>query len=138
MLLLKTRMPMKRYRKLMVSLFGCALLSELQTVLAQETPLPIVAVIHVDVMPQYAPSAAVLLVQLRHDSLRDSGERNFQVLREIGRPNHFTLVEEWADQKAYDAHNSAPHTRQFRDLLQPMLGSPFDERLHTELPGKDK
>jgi quinol monooxygenase YgiN len=47
-------------------------------------------------------------------------------------------VEEWADQKAYDAHNSAPHTRQFRDLLQPMLGSPFDERLHTELPGKDK
>jgi hypothetical protein len=26
-----------------------------------------------------------------------------------------------------------PHTRQFREKLQPLLGSPFDERLHTHM-----
>ncbi len=120
----------------MCLVFACVVLSGLQSLLAQETPQPIVTVIHVDVMPQFAGPAATLLAQLRRDSLHDSGEKNFQVLQEIGRLNHFTLVEEWSDRKAYDAHNAAPHTRQFRDQLQPMLGSPFDERLHNELPGE--
>ncbi len=97
----------------------------------QGADTPIVAVIHVDAMPQYTDAAATLLDRFRRDSLADAGEKEFLVLQEIGRLNHFTLVEKWADQKAYDAHNSAKHTRQFRDELQPMLGSPFDERLHT-------
>ncbi|MEI9999419.1 MAG: putative quinol monooxygenase [Verrucomicrobiota bacterium] len=101
---------------------------------AQDSAGPIVTVIHIDVMPPRAQDAATLLARFRQDSLHDPGEKSFQVLREIGRPNHFTLVEAWSDQKAYDGHNAAPHTRQFRDQLQPMLGSPFDERLHTELP----
>ncbi len=105
------------------------LFSWAQAAPAQETSTPITTVIHIDVMPQFAPSAAVLLEQFRRDSLQDPGEKEFHVLQEIGRPNHFTLVEEWTDRKAYDI---ASHTRHFRDQLQPMLGSPFDERLHTE------
>ncbi len=56
------------------------------------------------------------------------------VLQQDGRPNHFTLLEEWRAQADYDTHLGAAHTRHFREALQPMLGSPFDERLHTELP----
>jgi quinol monooxygenase YgiN len=112
---------------------GCALLLCLQTAFAQESATPVVTVIHIDAMPQYTQFAVALLAHFRRDSLKDHGEKAFQVLQEIGHTNHFTLVEEWADQKAYDDHNIAPHTRQFRDQIQPMLGSPFDERLHTEL-----
>jgi quinol monooxygenase YgiN len=39
----------------------------------------------------------------------------------------------WENRAAFDAHLEAEHTREFRGKLQPMLGSPFDERLHVML-----
>ncbi len=90
-------------------------------------------VIHVDVMPPFIKPAEALLDTLRNDSLKDKGAKSFKVLQEDSRSNHFTLVEEWADQNAYDAYISNIHTRQFRDKIQPMLGAPLDERIHVEL-----
>jgi quinol monooxygenase YgiN len=98
----------------------------------------IVAVIHVDARPSDTRPASTLLDRFRRSSLRDPGAKGFEVLQEIGHPNHFTLVEKWFDQKAYDEHNLAKHTRHFRDQLQPMLASPFDERIHTELVEENK
>ena len=95
----------------------------------------IVTVIHVDARPADTRSAQALLDGFRRNSLRDPGAKGFEVLQEIDHPNHFTLVEKWIDEKAYEAHNLARHTRHFRDQLQPMLASPFDERIHTELGG---
>jgi quinol monooxygenase YgiN len=102
---------------------------------AQQPEELIVAVIHVDARPSDTRSASALLYGFRRSSLRDPGAKEFEVLQEIGHPNHFTLVEKWFNQKAYDEHNLAKHTRHFRDQMQPMLASPFDERIHTELNG---
>jgi quinol monooxygenase YgiN len=52
------------------------------------------------------------------------------VQQQGNRPNHFSVVEIWADQKAYDAHVMATHTRQFRETLGPMSGALYDERLY--------
>jgi hypothetical protein len=30
-----------------------------------------------------------------------------------------------------EAHEGAAHTKKFREQIDPMLGSPYDERLHT-------
>ena len=106
-----------------------------QTSNAQQPEEVIVTVIHVDARPADTRSAVALLDGFRRTSLRDPGAKAFEVLQEIGHPNHFTLVEKWLDQKAYDEHNLAKYTRHFRDQLQPMLASPFDERTHTELVG---
>jgi quinol monooxygenase YgiN len=95
----------------------------------------VVTVIHVDARPTDTQSAVTLLDGFRKDSLRDPGVKAFEVLQEIGHPNHFTLVEKWLDQKAYEEHNLAEHTLHFRDELQPMLASPFDERIHSEVNG---
>jgi quinol monooxygenase YgiN len=124
--------------RMLLSLLVCLVFSGNLALRAQDAASPIVVVVHVDVMPPYTEAAVNLLVRLRRDSLQDAGERNFQVLQELGRPNHFTLVEAWADRAAYEAHNAAEHTRHFRDELQPMLGSPFDERLHTVLSDNGK
>jgi quinol monooxygenase YgiN len=56
------------------------------------------------------------------------------VLQQIGAPNHFTLVEGWADRGAFEAHEASAAARALRAKLQPILGSPFDERLHHALP----
>jgi quinol monooxygenase YgiN len=97
----------------------------------EDNPHPLVIITHVDVVPQYTAPAVALLQDYRKDSRGDEGSERIEVLQQIGRPNHFTLVEEWADQGAYDKHVSAAHTRQFRDKLQPMLGAPYDERPHS-------
>ena len=94
---------------------------------------PVVTVIHIDAMPQFTQDAATLLDRFKAESMKlDAGVKQFQVLQEIGHTNHFTLVETWSDSKTYEAHNSSAHTRAFRDEIQPMLGSPFDERTHNE------
>jgi quinol monooxygenase YgiN len=91
---------------------------------------PIYVVVHVDVMPKFTDAGRDLLKQIAIDSRKDAGAARIEVLEELGRPNHSTVVEVWASRQAYEDHLAAEHTRAFRTKLQPMLGSPFDERLH--------
>lgn len=90
----------------------------------------IYAVIHVDSVPTDAASVTKLLQQYGVDSRKDKGAVRVEVYVQSGRPNHFSIVEVWQDQAAYDAHISAAHTKKFREAIQASLGSPFDERLH--------
>jgi len=87
----------------------------------------IFVITHVDVTPdQKVPP---LLTRLAEMSRQDEGNIRFDVLQHTMRANHFTVIETWQTQKALDAHTAAPHTRQYRDELQPMTGSPLDERV---------
>jgi quinol monooxygenase YgiN len=92
--------------------------------------LPIEIVTHVDAMPPFTEKAMKLLKDYRQETLKDSGNKRIDILQQIGRPNHFSIVEEWVNQKAFNDHESAPHTRQFRTDMQDALGAPYDERPH--------
>jgi quinol monooxygenase YgiN len=91
------------------------------------------AVTHVDVIPPRKDDATAALAELAEDSRRDAGHVRFDVVQQTGRPNHFTVVEVWRDRAAFDAHGMAAHTRRFRELLAPMSGSLYDERLYAVL-----
>jgi quinol monooxygenase YgiN len=91
----------------------------------------IVVVTHVDVAPN--PQVAVMLKDLAEASRKESGNIRFDVVQHTMRANHFTVLEVWRDQKALDAHAASPHTRQYRDTLQPMTGSPLDERVYRAI-----
>jgi len=52
------------------------------------------------------------------------------VLQQVFRKNHFELLSVWRDDAAYEAYLSSPATVEFREHLHPMLGAPFDDRLH--------
>jgi quinol monooxygenase YgiN len=102
---------------------------------AQETDQRLYVVTHVDVLgPTGAAEAAKMLHQFAADSRNDQGSVRFEVLRDPNRLNHFTMVEVWRSRQDFESHLAASHTRAFREKLQPMLGSPFDERLHKLLP----
>jgi quinol monooxygenase YgiN len=94
----------------------------------------VIVVSHVDIAPNPAPNpklaAADMLKDLAEASRKEPGSVRFDVVQHTMRANHFTVVEVWRDQKALDAHVAAPHTRQYRDTLQPMTGSPLDERVY--------
>jgi quinol monooxygenase YgiN len=90
-------------------------------------------VTHVDLTPNYEADGEKLLQQFAADSRHDPGVVRFELLQDNARKNHFTLVEVWENQKTFEGHESAEHTKNFREKLQPMLGSPFDERLHHDM-----
>jgi quinol monooxygenase YgiN len=102
---------------------------------AQDADEKLYVVTHVDVLGQTgAAEAAKILHQFAADSRSDQGSVRFEVLRDPDRLNHFTIVEVWRNRQDFESHLAAAHTRAFREKLQPMLGSPFDERLHKLLP----
>ena len=93
-------------------------------------------VTHVDVIGSGGNLAeAIRLVkEFVADSRQDPGAVRCEALQLEGHPNHFTIFEVWQTRKAFDAHTAAEHTKRFRQALQPILGSPFRERLHSVTP----
>jgi quinol monooxygenase YgiN len=83
---------------------------------------------HVDVTPN--PQVPIMLRQLAEASRKESGNLRFDVYQHTMRANHFTVIEGWRSQQALDAHVAAGHTRQYRDAVQPLTGSPLDERVY--------
>ena len=93
----------------------------------------ICVVAFVDVDPKQADQVLALLRAYGNASRRAPGAGRFEVLRELARTNHFTLLETWDSEAARQAHETSEVTKQFRAWLQPLLASPFDERLsHPE------
>ena len=88
---------------------------------------------HVDVIPPRKDDGVAALKRLSEDSRRGEGNLRFEVVQQINRPNHFTVVEVWKSRKAFDAHAMAAHVREFRDKLTPMSGALYDERLYRVL-----
>lgn len=84
---------------------------------------------HVDAVPTFTGPALALLEGYAATCRRAPGMRRCEVLREVGRPNHYTLVEVWDSEALRQANEAAATTRRFREQLYPMLGSPFDGRL---------
>ena len=85
---------------------------------------------HVDVFPAGKDDTAAMIKQLTEDSPKDAGSQRFEAVIQDGRPNHFHLIEAWADRKSREAHAAADHTKNFRAKLVPFEGALYDERLY--------
>ena len=84
---------------------------------------------HVDIGGQ-GTNAADLLKRLADASRKEEGNLRFDVLQHTMRANHFTVIESWQSQKTVDAHAGAAHTKEYRNNLAPISGSPLDERFY--------
>ncbi len=88
---------------------------------------------HVDVIPPRKDDGVAALKRLGEDSRRDPDNLRFEVVQQISRPNHFTVVEIWRDTKAVETHSMAAPTREFRDKLATMTGALYDERMYRAI-----
>ena len=93
----------------------------------------VTAITHVDVIPAEKDNGVAALAQLAADSRGHNGNLRFDVWQQTNRPNHFTVVETWADRSAFDLHAMTAQTRQFRVKLSTMTGALYDERLYQAL-----
>jgi quinol monooxygenase YgiN len=107
--------------------------------MAQTSPAPAAAppespyaVTYIEVEPAQADAARRLLAHYR-DALKDKGVLEFAVFEQIGRPNHFAIVEQWPNAKAREDNAASAASREFRAALAPLLIAPYDERPHFAL-----
>ena len=90
-------------------------------------------VAHVDIGGGGTTDVPGLLRRLADTSRGEPGCLRFEVLQHAVRANHFTVIEVWENQRALEQHAAAAHTKQYRDDVQPLTGSPLDERLHKSI-----
>ena len=57
----------------------------------------------------------------------------FEVFQQSNRPNHFTVVEVWKNQKAPTTITSLGPQQEVPRPLTPMTGALYDERLYRAL-----
>jgi quinol monooxygenase YgiN len=88
---------------------------------------------HVDVIPPRKDDGVAALKRLGEDSRRGEGNLRFEVVQQVNRQNHFTVVEIWKDVKAVETHSMAAPTREFRDKVATMTGALYDERMYRAL-----
>ena len=125
-------------RQVLVSAAGAAGMLAAEAV-AQTSPAPAAAppespyaVTYIEVEPARADAARRLLARYR-DALKDKGPLAFAVFEQIGRPNHFAIVEQWPSAKAREDNAVSAANREFRSALAPLLIAPYDERPHFAL-----
>jgi quinol monooxygenase YgiN len=106
-----------------------ALFAMTPVVHAEDAAAPSIYIVrYVDVVPAAKGQGAELVRQLAEQSRKEAGMLRFDVLERTAPPNQFLILETWKDQAAADAHMAAAHTKQFLDMVQPILLAPIDNR----------
>jgi quinol monooxygenase YgiN len=127
------------------ALLALAILAVTAVAPAQDTGGSRYAVTYVEVAPASVPPAVAAFTRYRDASRREAGFVAAELVEQIGRAGHFVVVETWADQAAFDAHQAAASLAQFKDALQPVRLSGYDQRPYKALsvaaprgtPGRD-
>jgi len=99
-----------------------------------QPPGPVQVITFVDITPNNREPGTALCKQYVADTRRDAGVTSVEVLAQTNRPNHLVIHQVWQNLAAFERHEAAQHTKDFRAKLLPMLGSPFDQRLHYIVP----
>jgi quinol monooxygenase YgiN len=90
--------------------------------------------LHLDVFPPGIEKTLAAARAVAEAARKDEGNLRYDVVRSVKPPqSHTTFLAAWRDRKAFDAYESSPHARQFRDTVGPLLGSPFDDRLYVPI-----
>ena len=97
---------------------------------------------HADIIPpeQFAPCNRMsepsgpcgndLLIQLAKSSREHAGNQRFDILTQVGRTNHMTVVETWDSASNQSQHQERSDKKRFRDGFAAISGSLWDERVY--------
>ncbi|MFT3905677.1 MAG: antibiotic biosynthesis monooxygenase [Steroidobacteraceae bacterium] len=90
----------------------------------------VVVVAHVDIVGRF-DGAGQLLADYARMTAGEMGLLRAELWQGQARANHYTLIELWQSADAWAAHRLSVSRRQFREAIEPMTGSPLDERVYT-------
>jgi quinol monooxygenase YgiN len=85
---------------------------------------------YIDISPDCTAEGSALLTKYRATTVDEVGNGGVIVLHETSRQNRFVVVEAWDGETAFQAHEAAPQTLEFRARLRAIHNSPYDQRVH--------
>src|SRR6478752_8401304 len=109
------------------------LLSPLLLAAQAPTDTTFYTVSYFDIAPASKPAAIAAFKQYRDASRKDEGFVRYEFFEQVGRPGHFSLIETWSNQKAFDTHSNSSSTKEFRAKLDPIRLSDYDSRPYKTL-----
>src|SRR5712664_3522432 len=125
-------------RQVLVGAAGAAGMRTAEAV-AQTSPAPAAAppeapyaVTYIEVEPAQADASRRLLAHYR-DALKGGGALEFAVFEQIGRPNHFAIVEQWPSAKAREDNAALAPNPEIPPTPPPPPDRPYHERPHFAL-----
>jgi quinol monooxygenase YgiN len=89
---------------------------------------------HVDLIPPNTEAGLAAIERYVGQLRADPAVIDVQILQQLFRKNHIELAIVFTSQEAYEANLGAPYTLAFREELHPLIGAPFDDRLHVLIP----
>lgn len=88
--------------------------------------------VHLDVLPPGIGQTQTSAKQLADASRKGEGNLRWDLVQSTrGAGNHHTIYAAWENRKDFDEYLSSRAELKFRDVIAPLLGSPYDDRLYT-------
>src|SRR5580704_9444922 len=91
------------------------------------------SVAYVDILPASRTAAITAIKQYRDASRKEDGFQRIEFFEQAGRPAHFCIIETWADSKDLDTHSASSNTKDFRNKIDSMRLSEYDQRPYKTL-----
>lgn len=83
-----------------------------------------VTLVHVRVKPEFIEAFLDATRDNHENSLREAGNRRFDVLQDPTEPTRFMLYEAYVDEASAKAHKLTPHYLAWRDGVAQMMAEP--------------
>ena len=83
-----------------------------------------VTLVHVRVLPDQLEAFLEATAANHEGSMREPGNRRFDVLRDPADPGRFLIYEVFVDADAAATHKATPHYLAWRDRVAPMMAEP--------------
>ena len=93
----------------------------------------IVTIVHVEVRPAHVEEFIRATIENHHESVKESGNLRFDVLRNDAEPNRFLLYEAYENDEKAAAHKLTAHYLKWRETVAPWMASPREGIRHTAI-----
>ena len=92
-----------------------------------------VTIVHFRVKPQHLEEFKAAARANHEASIRESGNRRFDVLQAADDPTHFVLYEAYDSLEAAAAHRETAHYSRWRDTVTPWFAVPREAEQYSAL-----
>lgn len=95
---------------------------------------PIYMMLHLDVSPRNHHAFFADATRVAEAARKERGNLRYDVSSGVNTPwNYMTFLGAWETRKEFNDYEMSAYGRQFREIVAKALGSPYDDRLYTEV-----
>jgi autoinducer 2-degrading protein len=85
------------------------------------------------VKPEFLEAFLVATLEMAHESLKESGLRRFEVIRQEDDPAHIVLCKTCNSRADHELHQNTQHVKNWLATVGPMLAQPMETKSYTQL-----